>query len=917
MTRPSWMLLFLFLLVCGATARAQDAITLASASGYGNFHAGGVVVTISGDANRNAAVSLEWREPGAAFQAGHSLSRIDATHFAGSLFWLQPGTAYEARVTLTDPDGVSGASTALVPLETRADTLPEPTLRRLHVSPAGNDLNPGTDPSAPLRTIQRAADLAQAGDLVVIQPGVYRESVNVPRSGTATQPIVFRGSTGAIVDGADAVISAGVPWTAGGSGVYSYATGFATGHVVTDAGRLYRYASLAALQALAAGVPGGFFFDGTTLHVKFADGSAPAGHVLHVARLEDGFLLDGRSFVRIEGLEIRHFGAGSYGKGVYLRYSSDCTVRACRIHEVGRAGVWIKGGERHRVEDNEIWDTSITGWPWGLTKGSSAENDGVLLSNDVGRGHVLRRNTIHGTFNGMGACGSAAPPTGVSNETDVYQNALYDHTDDGFEPEGYCSNVRIWGNTIRDVHMAVAAAPAAPGPLYVVRNVAWRFGNTRTSLQDGYTASALKINSGYPTPIGPLFLYHNTFLTDVPATDALALMNPGTGTFVQARNNVIAGTRYALYKVNPIPWDGNGNDLHTTDVSRLVSWQGVRYDTLSAYRGIGQEAQGISAAPLLVDPAGGHFEPQPSSPLVDRGFLLPGINDGFLGPAPDIGAFETSVPLPALSVADVRVSEGPSGATLAQVVVALSAGSDQTVTVSYSTMDGTALAGSDYVAASGTLSFSPGSLERTIDVTVNGDLAVETDETFFVNLSDLSGATLLDGQAEATIANDDVPPPPSEPVVWTRAAGVAVTGNSLRKTASTRWGNAGASSAKALTSEDGYVEFQATEATTDRILGLSNGDSNRGRGDIDFGLQLRWDGRVHVYEKGSYRGSFGSYASGDLLRVSLESGVVTYRRNGALLYTSAAAPVSPLLVDTALYTNGATLTNVVTAGRWE
>ena len=113
------------------------------------------------------------------------------------------------------------------------------------------------------------------------------------------------------------------------------------------------------------------------------------------------------------------------------------------------------------------------------------------------------------------------------------------------------------------------------------------------------------------------------------------------------------------------------------------------------------------------------------------------------------------------------------------------------------------------------------------------------------------------------------------------------------------------------------MEFQASETTTHRILGLSNGDANQRRGDIDFGLQLRSDGRVHVYEKGSYRGSFGTYAGGDRLRVSLESGVVKYRRNGALLYTSLAAPVSPLLVDTALYTNGATLTSVVTSGRWE
>jgi hypothetical protein len=633
-----------------STVAAQNAVAVVSASAYANFHAGGVLVTVSGDANANAAAALEWRPAGGAFLPAQPLERMDTTHFAGSLFGLTPGTSYEVRVTLADPDGVSG-SPATAAFATRPETLAEPTLRTLYVSPSGNDGKPGTSPGAPLRTVQRAADLAQAGDLVLIQPGVYRESVSIPRSGTAAQPIVFRGSgAGAILDGADAAIAAGATWTPAAGGTWARVIGFATGHVVTETGRLYRYTSLAALQALAAGPPGGFFFDGTTLYLKFADASAPASHTVHVARFEEGFVVDGRAYVRIEGLEIRYYGSGDYGKGVYLRYSSDCAVRSCRIHEVGSAGVWVKGGERHLLEGNEIWDTSIFGWPWDATKGSSSENNAIAFSDDVGRGHVVRRNTVHGTFNGIAPCGSAAPPSGVTNETDVYENVLYQHTDDGFEPEGYCANVRLWGNRLQDVHMAFAVAPAAPGPLYVLRNVAWRFGNTRTSLQDGYTASAIKINSGYPEPVGPLLVYHNTFLTDAPGTDAVALLNPGESTFIRSRNNVVAGTRYALYKVNPVVWSGDGDDLYTTDASRFVSWMGVRYDTLGVFQAAqGQEPNGLSAPPQLASPAGGNFEPQPGSPLIDSGVPLAGINDGFVGAGPDVGALEWSGPSPGLS----------------------------------------------------------------------------------------------------------------------------------------------------------------------------------------------------------------------------------------------------------------------------
>lgn len=630
------------LALAAGPALAQNTASLTSTSTYGNLQAGGVVVTVAGDANMNAAVSLEWRLAAGTFKYAHPLVRIDATRFVGSLFWLSPGSAYEVRVMLSDPDGVTGSPTATAALATRPDTLPEPTLRTLYVATTGNDGNPGTDPGAPLRTIQRAADLSQPGDLVSIQPGVYRESVSVPSSGTAAQPIVFRGLTGASLDGADATIAGGVTWTAGSGGVYSRVTGFATGHVVTEAGRLYRYASVAELQALGAGAPGGFFFDGTTLHVRFADNSSPSSHTMHVARLEDGFYLDSVANVRIENLEIRHFGSGDYGKGVYLRYASDCVVRASNIHENGAAGVWIKGGDRHRVEDNQIWDTSIFNWPWDLTKGSSAENNAVVLTDDVGRGNVIRRNTIHGQFNGMGPCGSTAPPGGgFTNETDIYENTLYQHTDDALEPEGWCSNVRIWGNTIRDVHMAFAVAPANPGPVFIVRNVAWRMGNTRTSQTDGYTASALKVNSGYPEPVGPLLFFHNTLLTDAPNTDAVALLNPGNSTWIWLRNNLVAGTRYVLDKVNPVSWQGDYNDVYTTDGTRLVRWMGTRYDTLAAYRaGTGQELNGLSAAPQLVNPAGGDFRPAAGSPLIDHGVFVPGMSDGFLGAAPDIGALE-------------------------------------------------------------------------------------------------------------------------------------------------------------------------------------------------------------------------------------------------------------------------------------
>src|SRR5205823_13043755 len=76
----------------------------------------------------------------------------------------------------------------------------------------------------------------------------------------------------------------------------------------------------------------------------------------------------------------------------------------------------------------------------------------------------------------------------------------------------------------------------------------------------------------------------------------------------------------------------------------------------------------------------------------------------------------------------------------------------------YATADGTAMAGSDYQATSGTLTFMPGETQKTVTVSVIGDTANEPDETFFVRLSSPSNASIADGEGVGTILNDDTLP---------------------------------------------------------------------------------------------------------------------------------------------------------------
>jgi hypothetical protein len=112
-------------------------------------------------------------------------------------------------------------------------------------------------------------------------------------------------------------------------------------------------------------------------------------------------------------------------------------------------------------------------------------------------------------------------------------------------------------------------------------------------------------------------------------------------------------------------------------------------------------------------------------------------------------------PAPSLSVNDVSRSEGNSGQTTFTFTVSLSSSSSANVSVSYATADGTATAPSDYAAASGTLTVPAGQTSATVAVAVNGDTAVEPDETFSLNLSSPSGATVADGSGVGTILNDD------------------------------------------------------------------------------------------------------------------------------------------------------------------
>jgi CSLREA domain-containing protein len=165
-------------------------------------------------------------------------------------------------------------------------------------------------------------------------------------------------------------------------------------------------------------------------------------------------------------------------------------------------------------------------------------------------------------------------------------------------------------------------------------------------------------------------------------------------------------------------------------------------------------APGDVEEPVVVDVNGDTLDEANETFTVD----LSNAGGASIADGQGIGTISDDDPTPSISIGDVTVTEGNAGTVTASFPVSLSSQSGGAVTVDYATANGTAAAPSDYESTMGTLMFPATETSGQIDVTVNGDVLDEPKETFFVNLSAPSGATIGDGQGLGTITDDDAPP---------------------------------------------------------------------------------------------------------------------------------------------------------------
>ena len=152
----------------------------------------------------------------------------------------------------------------------------------------------------------------------------------------------------------------------------------------------------------------------------------------------------------------------------------------------------------------------------------------------------------------------------------------------------------------------------------------------------------------------------------------------------------------------------------------------------------------------------------------------------------------------------------------------------------------------------------------------------------------------------------DPDPAPATGLVWTELVNATVNGTTLTKTGGCDGcSDAGAVSDQEITAGAGYLEITVDETQKLRYVGLSVRQQGTGPTQIDFALALQ-AGYVEVRENGAYR-SDTPISTGDVLRISVANGTVSYARNGIVFHTTTATPAYPLRAYVTLFSSGSTI----------
>ena len=320
--------------------------------------------------------------------------------------------------------------------------------------------------------------------------------------------------------------------------------------------------------------------------------------------------------------------------------ASGMVIRRCHIYDIGNCTVTRSPKAKNwYIADNVITGRN-TGWYPRSKKQPSYGGVDIF-----GQGHVICYNRVSRFWDCLTVYDYSHPLPGepMCMCIDMYGNDLFDAVDDHVETDYGVHNIRVFDNRLTNATSGLSTQPIYGGPCYLIRNHVYNI-----------TGSTLKLNL---VPAG-LLIYHNTCVSSQIGFHSSSKWKNG-----HLRNNLFLGAGPRMVKTGTrgdrSTLDYNGYRKVPNPENLFIRWGGKNYPTLAAFtRRWKYEKHGI-----LVDfddfvnarvPVKGHtykpdevdLRPKNGARPVNAGCVLPNVNDGYVGKAPDIGCYEYGRPAP-------------------------------------------------------------------------------------------------------------------------------------------------------------------------------------------------------------------------------------------------------------------------------
>ena len=335
-----------------------------------------------------------------------------------------------------------------------------------------------------------------------------------------------------------------------------------------------------------------------------------------------------------EGLTIRNA-----NHAIVAHESGRFVVRRCNMHDVEH-GLTATKNTKDNVNGYFVTDNVMKGpsiWP----RSEGIEDArGVQLT---GAGHVIAYNRISHFGDAIDTM-----PSPRCESIDIHNNDVFDLTDDGIETDYSQRNTRVFHNRLTNVFQGISTQPVYGGPVYIFRNTMFNV-----------SVEPFKMHN---SPSGALML-HNTI---VKAGPPHLVWTPAPMSNMVSKNNLFVGTKGKGAIDFSVPTTDSDFDYDgfaaPGPFEHFLRWNGKKYATFEEMKSkapVYRNAVRVDPATVFasgvrapetdqksVDPASVDLRLSPESDAVDKGQVLPGINDRYSGAAPDLGAFEAGADLP-------------------------------------------------------------------------------------------------------------------------------------------------------------------------------------------------------------------------------------------------------------------------------